>query len=246
MENKDFIPVFVFVFVGIILFPVISGMISAITSARDLTTYETLNYSFSDNTGDVPDNWENQTEPLISDYITNAWNTGGYVTVTRTDNSDNYENGVWFQRLTLASVHRGVDSATVSFKYRVIDNENVGSMSVVVWLDSGAGSENFVLYNENVTADESASWISVENTVTDNIAGVGTYAIWLRAELNAVNNYGEGASAILGWDDARLSVSVYDLRYSGTWLALMDLIPLFYVLGLVFVSLAFAIKAMKD
>ena len=190
----------------------ISTPLSAQTTYTD---YALSNASLSENTGDMPDDWENLTEPAVSDYVTNAWNSSGYLTVTRTDNGDNMENGIWCQRLSVTNIYDGVDSATLSYKFRVIDNENAGSIVVKVLLDSGAGKENFTLYEDNVTADESASWTSVENDVSDNIIAAGTYAVWLRVEVNPAHGNPDevgtdGSSCIVGWDDVSLTTRTYD------------------------------------
>lgn len=162
------------------------------------------NTSFSDNTGNVPDNWDNAVE---GDNITNAWSSSGYVTVTRTDNGtivDNTENSNWYQSVTVSSIGDGICSAVVSYKYRVMDNDNATSIVIQVLLDDG--SDNTTLLNENVTASESASWTSGENSVADNITAAGTYTLHLRTEIIPDNS--KAASNIqVGWDDANLIIS---------------------------------------
>lgn len=178
----------------------------------DTTTTATLNSALSDNTGNVPNNWENYTE---RDFVTNAWNTGGYLTVTCTDNAegaeDNWENGIWYQSFTLAGVGDGITSATLSWRHRVIDNENAASIVIEVLL--GDGTDNTRIFYDNVTADESASWTSGENNVMDNISATGTYTVWLRTEINPVHaDEGNGAdtsSIIVGWDEVSISVDTY-------------------------------------
>lgn len=237
LETKSIIGVVAALIVGLALSPL---LISFVSSAQpySYTTYQLLNYDFSDNTiGTIPDNWENQTEPDPSSYTTNDWNASGYVTVTRTDNDDSYENGIWFQRLSLLSMHDEIYTATINFKYRVIDNENAGSIVVRVLMDSGDGTENFVVFYENVTAGESASWTSVENNIIENIIAVGTYALWLGADMNpAHSNVDEvgtdGSSCIVGWDDAYLTIVGRTRTYT-SMMILAYLIPLFFVIGLV-------------
>lgn len=208
-------------------------------SSRDYTTNQTLNSALSDNTGNVPDNWENGTEPELSYSITNSWNAAGDLRVTRTDNGDNMENGIWYQSLTLASTRDGISSATVSFEYRVIDNENAGSIVIIALL--GDGSDNFTLFEENVTGSESASWTTIENDVSDNITTTGTYTLWLRAEINPVHADSgidaDGSSIIVGFDDASINVQTYGMGYienvvsdvetqSGTGFSIGSLLPL--------------------
>lgn len=187
----------------------ITTPLSAVTTYTD---YSLVNTALSDNTATSPDNWENLTEPAVSDYITNAWNASGYLTVTRTDNADNTENGIWYQGLTITTTVDGTDSATLGFSFRVIDNENAGSIVIMVLLDDGL--ENFIVYEENVTESESASWTSVENDVSDNVIAAGTYTVWLRTEINPVHADSgidaDGSSIIVGWDGVNLSTRVHD------------------------------------
>jgi len=185
-------------------------------SGRSTSSNLTVNSTF-ENTASVPDNWDNTIEPVLSSITSNAWNSSGYVTTTRTDNGDNIENGVFYQSLTISTTRDGISSATTSFSYRVIDNENAGSINIVARL--GNGLDNFTLFDENVTGSESASWTSVDNDVSDNITTTGTYTLWLRAEINpahgnagAVGN--DASSCIVGFDDASISVSTYGMGYS--------------------------------
>lgn len=231
--NKSILSLLTLLVVGLALSPL---LISLVNSAQpyDSTTYQLVNYEFSDNTGDVPDSWENFIQGNV---VVNAWNASGYTTVTRTDNGDNYENGIWYQRLSLPSLHDEIYTATIDFKYRVIDNENAGSIVVKVLMDSGDETENFVLIDENVTESESGSWTSVENNVIDNIAAVGTYTLWFRVEINPVHtNAGanplDGSSIIIGWDDANLTI-VGRTQTNTTMMIFANLIPLFFIIGLV-------------
>lgn len=185
-------------------------------SGRDYTTNQTVNSTF-ENTASVPDNWENLTEPITVSLTSNAWNSSGYVTVTRTDNADNTENGIFYQALTLSTTRDGISSATTSFEYRVIDNENAGTINIVARL--GDGVENFTLFDENVTGSESASWTSVENNILDNITTTGTYTLWLRAEINPVHtnasaNDTDTTSCIVGFDNALITVQTYGMGYT--------------------------------
>lgn len=163
-----------------------------------------VNASFSDNTGNKVDNWDNTVEGTG---IVNAWNSGGYVTVTRTDNGlavDNLENSNWYQSMTISSIGDGVCSAAVSYSYRVIDNDNAISIVIKVLLDDG--SDNTILLNENVTTGKSASWTSGENNVLDNVDAAGTYTLYLRTEIVPDNS--KAASNIqVGWTSANLTVS---------------------------------------
>lgn len=181
-------------------------------SGRSTSSNLTANSALGDNTGNVPDNWENLTEPAVSDSITNAWNTSGYLTVTRTDNGDNIENGAWYQALTISSIRDGISSATASYEYRCIDNENAASIVILVQLCNG--TDNTTLFTDNVTATESASWTAVENDISSIVTTIGTYTLYMRAELSTINNYGAGASAIVGFDDASISVTTYGMGYA--------------------------------
>lgn len=186
------------------------------TSSRTTVTSQTANSALSDNTGNVPDNWENLTDPAVSITITNSWNAAGDLRVTRTDNADNNENGVWYQSLTLSSTQDGISSAIAAFEYRVIDNENAGSIIVRVQLCNG--TDNTTLFVDNVTANESASWTAVENDVSSVITTTGIYTLYLRAELNSGHESPitdcDGSSIIVGFDDASISVTTYGMGYA--------------------------------
>lgn len=195
---------------AMVLYSVTGSALDTAQAQRTSYTDQLLNTSFTDNTGAKPDNWDNTRQGTN---IANAWNSSGYVTVTRTDNGtivDNQENSWWHQALSVGSIYDGISTATVSYKYRVIDNDNAASIVIKVLLDDG--TDNTTLLNENVTKSESASWTSGENSVLDNITTTGTYTIHLKTEI-IPDNSKEASNIQVGWDDASLSVVTYSKPY---------------------------------
>jgi len=194
-------------------------------SGRDYTTNQLANTDFSDNTGSTVDNWENHLDTLDGDGeihigIMENWNSGGYVTISRYDNGDhegaatgveNQENGYFAQAVTIASTRDGISSATLTFDYRIIDNENASDITIEVRVDDGTDNETWWI--ENVTGSESASWTTVENNLIDNITTTGTYRIWLITRI-IPNQNSENSSIQVGWDDANISVQTYGMGYT--------------------------------
>lgn len=167
--------------------------------------YVTLNSAFSDNTGNMPDNWENLTEPAVSDNVTNAWNTIGYLTVTRDNCADNFENGVWYQSLVVSSIYDEVSTATLSFKWRLIDNENIEAIYIRVYL-CDATDNTLIFESDNI--ENTAAWNTQENSVTSVVDAAGTYTIYLRAEIDPHDS--DTPNVEVGWNDVSLSVDTYD------------------------------------
>jgi len=227
LETKSIIGIVAALIVGLMLSPLIISFVSSV-QPYDYTTYQTLNYDFSDNTGVVPDNWDNYVE---GDNITNAWNSDNYITATRTDNgliADNYENSNWYQALAVSDIHDGVSSATLAFKYRLIDNENLSKIVLEARLCDG--TDNTTIWTDN-SVENSASWTSESHSVLDNVSSTGTYTLYLRAEI-APDESGVESSIQVGWDDASLTVVTQTETFT-SMMILAYLIPLFFVIGLV-------------
>lgn len=174
------------------------------------TSYVTLNADLSDNTGNVPDNWDNLTEPAASGYITNAWNASEYLTTTRdTAAGDNFENGAWYQALTVSSIYDEVSTATLSFKWRLIDNDNIEAIYIRVYLCDG--TDNTLIFEDN-SIENTATWNTQENSVTSVVDAAGTYVVYLRSEIDPDD--ANVPNVVVGWDDASLSVSAYSRSYA--------------------------------
>lgn len=263
MDAKEIVGFIILLVIGLSMTTVVQSTCNeAITGPLLYYTNETTNSAFSDNTGNVPDDWDNSVDTLGADNaaqgITNAWNANGYVTATRTDNGDalgsgtdgmdNQENSYWYQALTISDIRDGVTSTTVSYKYRVLENDNAADITIEILLDDG--TDNSRLLFENVTGSQSASWTSVENNVFDNIVTTGTYTIYFVARLTPqTTGYGaaDNASNIqVGWDDASITVTTAEHdSLTGASAIILNLVPLFYIIGLLLVAVAWISKGFK-
>lgn len=246
MDAKEIVGFIILLVIGLSMTAVVQSTCNeAITGPLLYYTNATTNSAISDNTGNVPDDWENLTNPTISFYVTNEWNSGGYLTTTRSDadNGDNAENGVWYQALTISNIRDGITAATTDFEFRVLDNDNVGSILVEVLLCDG--TDNTRLYYDNVT-DSETGWTRIENNVFDNIVVTGTYTLYMRAEINAIQGVGGETSAIIGWDDASITVTTAERNsLTGASAIILNLVPLFYIIGLLLVAVAWISKGFK-
>lgn len=192
--------------VGVVVTFETTGSID-VESSRTNYTDQLVNTDFSDNTGSQVDNWDNDT---AGTGVANAWNASGYGTTTTTDNDNTQvDNGTWSQSATVSSIHHGVSSVTVSFEYRVIDNENVQSITLSALLDDG--SDNSTVW-QTTTTENSGTWTAQENSMLSVVDAAGTYTLWLRAEITPENT-GAGSNVQVGWDDANLVVVSYAKGY---------------------------------
>lgn len=223
MEQRGQIQVAIAMIVALAIGVIVVGYLFSameLPKTTTYTTYTTTNPAFTSNaTG-----WDN----YVESNAVNDWNSGGYITTTVTDNLDVYENGIWSQALSVASIYDGVTSATLSFKYRIIDNDNLSAIGLAVYLDNG--TDNNLIWVSTSTA-ESESWTTQENNVASVVTAAGTYTVYLRAEIKPDTT--EAASNIVvGFDDASLSVvasetavdaaakSAYDNIQAFSWIAM--------------------------
>jgi hypothetical protein len=124
---------------------------------------------------------------------------------------DNTENSLWYQSRTLSSVREGITSARLSFRYRVVDNDNANSIVITVLLDDG--TDNTTIFTENVTESESGTFTSVDNNVIDNVDATGTYAVFVQTQI-APDNSKIGSNIEVRYDDVNLSIVTYDKSYA--------------------------------
>lgn len=232
METKAFMSTIIFLVVGIVLFPIIQGMIGEISSANEYTTYRTANSTMSDYFPESVYPWENvatDREAIIG--------ANGNVVL---GSSGGAGSVVWSQELEVPSLQRGVSSAEIVAKYWLIENDEIATLTVEFLI-----GENVLWTRDNIETNAPdvgwGNYILIECDVAEYIVGTGTYSIIMSDEIT-VSNEGD---VLIGWDDAYLSVTVYDYKYSGMWLTLLELVPMFYVLGLVFVVITFAITKVK-
>lgn len=162
-------------------------------------TYATTNSTFADN----EDGWSSTAENTV--LVTNAWDAGEYITTTVAAVSGNYENGIWYQSLSVSDIYTGVDSATLSLKWRLIDNENIEAVYVRIYLCDG--TDNTLIY-ENDSVDNTTTWNTQENSVTSVVDAAGTYTVYMRAEIDPDD--ANTPSVIVGWDTASLTVVAWE------------------------------------
>lgn len=221
LNTRVLVGLVVVVIIGSALIPVVSSFVEgAQTYTR--TTYQTLNIDFSDNA----DGWDN----YVENNAVNAWNASGYITTTVTDVEDLYENGIWYQALEIPSISDGIVSATLSFDWRLVDNDNISAINFAVYLDDG--TENTLIWDDT-SVENTITWNSQENNVASIADVAGTYTVYIRAEIKP--DSGEAASNIIaGWDDVSLKVVIQTKNITTTSI-ITYLIPLFFVVGLVLI-----------
>jgi len=176
--------------------------------------------------------WDN----YVEGNAVNAWNSGGYITTTTTDNDATTDNGVWYQSITVSSLYDEVSSATTTFKYRVIDN--AGQSSIVVKALLSRPNDNVVLYSMTLT-ENTATWTTVENNIKSYITVTGTYTLFLRAEQLGT---GVGVNLVTGLDDASLTVKTYEKSVGeetatgigDTGKIIFAILPILVLVGIVF------------
>lgn len=205
--------------------------------------YANVNSTFADNTG-VATNPDNGWAQYVENGATNAWNSGGYVTVTSTENdaiTKTLDSGVWYQRVAISDVYDGVVSAATSFKFRVLDNDNAQSILVRGLLDNS--TDNITLFSENMLeSDDLGAWVTVDNNVASYVDAAGTYTLWLRVDMvgfdDGATNPTTAWSGIVGFDDASLAVSVDNITSEAALGALANIESLSWTgLGLLAVSI---------
>lgn len=165
------------------------------------------NTDFSENSDNLTTfAWDN----AVENAAVNAWDVSGYVTTTVSDNGDVdsdgtgiWENGYFYQALTLTTIGDGVVSATLTADYRLIDNENIEDIDSYVYLCDG--TDNTTIWTDN-SIENSASWTSISESVLDNVDATGTYTVYLITQIKP-DNTTHGSSVIVAWDEVNLSVT---------------------------------------
>ena len=159
-------------------------------------SYGLLNTDFSDNTGNVPDDWDN----VVTD------NRLAYLDTTNNWIYENGDNGTvyWHQDLTVSNLYDGVTSATISARFKLGDNTGLTNLTARVYLEN-ASNDNITIW-ETTSKDNSTGWISIDNNVTPYITATGTYTLflWENVLTGGANN------VYTFWDDTNLSVLVQD------------------------------------
>jgi len=227
MNTKSIVKIIVALIVGLVMIPILISLVNSSTLSQ--TTHQTLNSTFADNdTPYRPTYWDN----AVNNQATDNWNSAGYVDVESIDNSTtNVDNGTWYQSVTFSAGYDELISAVSTFNFRVIDNDN--AQSIVVRATLWNGTDNTVLFYENVTALKSSSWTTVENDIGSHITGAGTYTLYIDAEMNGkgpgTNLIGNKPNLFVGFDDASLTI----VTASQSTYPLLYMIPLLFVIALV-------------
>lgn len=224
LDTKSVMGIFAVLIVGLVLSPT---LISLVKSAQpyDYTTYQTLNSGFTDNDDEnCPAYWDN------------------VVTVNRLANWsqpdervwDNGDDGTssWYQSVAVASLSDGVSSATIKAKFRLY--ENTGLTDFVAWVYLDNSTDNILIW-ESTSIENTLTYISIENSVSDNITAAGTYCIHIGENVTTAAN----ENIITYWDDASLTV-VTQTKTHTSMMIFAYLIPLFFVIGMVLLVIYWA------
>jgi len=176
-------------------------------SGRTIFPDETLNSDFSDNTGNVPDNWENTvTDNSIATYenVSGNW--------VASDNVGDNGTCEWYQALTVSDLHDGVSSATILAKYQLSDNHNLENLQIRVVLDDGTDNNVILLVDNTLHVSDNSTWYTVDNDVADYITATGTY--YLRLWDNTERGSPAANHISVRWDNASLTVNTYGMGYT--------------------------------
>lgn len=231
MSTEKIVGFIIVIVVAAALIPVIaSACDDAIQGDLKYYTTATLNSVFSDNTGASPDNWDN----AVTDNRTAFWNSGGYI-------GDNGDNGTcaWSQALVISNLHDGVSSATIKAKYKLADNVNITSITARVLLDNS--TDNITIW-QSTSVENSTSYTSIENDIASYITGTGTYTLGLWDNVVTA----DADNVTVHWDDASLTITTQGYEpITGAPKVMLQLVPLFYVIGLLLVAVTWVTKGFK-
>lgn len=169
-------------------FFIAAPLIGKTTYTRD----QLLNTSFTDNTGSTPDYW---TDVTSGENRLCSWDNVNFWVY---ENGDNGLAG-WYQSLTV-SAFDSVNSATLSARYKLGDNTGITSITVKAMIENS--TENITIW-QSTSADNSASWISIDNNVASYITVTGTYKLWLWENIRTTNDNNN----FTYWNDANLVVN---------------------------------------
>lgn len=224
MDASKVIPIVVLFMVVPIALAIAAISTYETTGAIDVTTGRTLvdnsltNTDFTENTNSIPDNWDNSTVGMTVDTENaHTFIENGHVFIRWTDNGNNSgvdrapdnENAWYYSDLVIGSLMDGLNSATTTFQWRLIENENMlgGTEVIIEALLGRPGGDNVTIYNtgENVI---STAWTTIENSVSSYITGAGTYILYVRASATPDNTLGTSKITV-GFDNVNLTVQIY-------------------------------------
>ncbi len=177
------------------------GIAAPLTSENISYTSATTNSTLTDNVdGWIGDNGVNDGE--TSHW--GVWDSDLGVLIIASENAETVDNAGWYQFLTIASIYDGVDSATLTFDYNLVENTQLVSCTVYGILDDG--TDNNVIYSASADNKLVGSQ-TVENDVTSYITAAGTYAIWMQAEIEGTDT---SDNIRIQFDNASLTVNIHD------------------------------------
>ena len=210
------ITILVAVSIGAIMFTEINDAAgNQLEGAGTTVSYASNNSTFADNVIGIPLYWEDNVQDNDAKVTLIRGATGDFIQMANFcgDNSDNtmdigyiVDNGT-----SVTSLLDDVKSASLTYKYRVWDNDNANTLQIEFWLER-PGGDNVNIWLENRdsagTLAESTSWTTATKDVTDYINAAGTYKVWI---VTRMHGYG-GASAEKGGFDENISVQYDDVK----------------------------------
>ena len=192
---------------ALVLYEVTDVASTTAEGQRISSTSQLLNTTITDNTGEIPDDWDNT---AISDNSSALWeNVSGNFVLS--DNVDNQGILEWYQPVTVGDSD-GVSSARIVAKYQLSDNSSLDNLQIRVVLDDGTDNNVILLVDNTLHAADNDVWYTVDNDVTSYITSTGVYYLRLWDNTERANA-GENLISVR-WDNANLSVVTYDKGYA--------------------------------
>lgn len=229
---KSTMNIVLFLVIGLALTPAVVGLVNSSTSAYSTTTYQTLNSTIENFEDAYP--WENYALDRTA-----AIGGDGNLCLLSSGGSGSVE---WYQNLNVSDLRDGVISATITAKFWLIDNEDLALFNAEIDLESDMdfievwSTDNT---EKNPPTEDWGNYILINADVSSFITSEGAdiYTLELYDDVTVL----DGGSVIVGWDDAQLTVVVGTLTTTGVSATLLNLIPMFYVIGIVMTAVAWAV-----
>lgn len=165
-----------------------------LTGTTTYTDHTLLNTGFTENTALKLNSWDNRVEN--GGVVTDG---GDYVLCSTTENDTVRDNVILTQALTISGNYTGTTSAHLVFKYRMINDNGADNVHVKAYLDDG---ENNLIYTSDNLRENQASYVSVNEDVSDYITATGVYRVYIRVEMKGIMQ----TNIQVGIDDANLAV----------------------------------------
>ena len=210
------ITIMIAVSIGAIMFTEINDAAGNQLEGAGTTHTDTSNNStFADNVIGIPLYWQENYQENDGKLTLIRGATGDFIQMSNTlgDNSDNVMDNVYIMDngTNVTSLLDDVKSATLTYKYRVWDNDNATTLQIELWLER-PGGDNVNVWKDNRNnagnLGESTSWTTATKDVTDYINATGVYVIHI---VTRMHGYG-GASHEKGGNDENISVQYDDVK----------------------------------